>query len=66
MEKKRGRHDKDLKNFHPQEKQEEKILNEPAYPYRFYDVVIVILSGLSGGLKKASSDLRGQVVNSVD
>ena len=31
-------------------KQEEKILNGPVAMYRFNDVVVVILSGLIGGL----------------
>ena len=31
-------------------KQEEKILNDPAAMYRFYDLIIMILSGLVGGL----------------
>ena len=48
--------------FAPVWEQEENILDEPAAMRRFNDVVVVILSGLIGGLETASSDLRGQVV----
>ena len=43
-------------------KQDKKILNCPAAIYRFNDVVVLILSGLTGRFETVSSDLWGQVV----